>query len=277
MEQPRGAELAAEAWRPTGSPPEKVHAVAGADGRPVWTGPLDRLRFTRLEFLNRHAYLSRDWVFVHNPRAAGHSVSQCLYGRPLGHLPALRIQHAIGREAFRSRFVFGIVRCPVDRLVSAFRFSQAAGTPLVRQDWYRRPPRWALGEFSRFVQEWLIHKDVATLDFVFRPQSYWFTDAQGRPMVDRLFDISDAGAVLRLMQHRKSVGGPIGAWMNEAQAPAVDTERLPPATIDAILRFYQEDVALFGQVFTSRFTAGFDARRASRAPVRLPAARVAAG
>ena len=81
-----------------------------------------------LDILRRYPYWKRAGViFVHIPKSAGVAINTALYNRPLGHFFATDIQKVIP-NAFDSLLTFGVVRNPLDRLVSAYRFAKSGGT-----------------------------------------------------------------------------------------------------------------------------------------------------
>jgi hypothetical protein len=117
-------------------------------------------------------------IFIHVPKTAGVSVSRALYGRPLGHFTAVDIRRVLPRE-FGSLFTFGVVRNPLNRLISAYRFARAGGTSEMRM---KKPGIYSTEEFrtfDSFVFEWLVHQDLSSVDGVFRPQYLYLCDKSG--------------------------------------------------------------------------------------------------
>jgi chondroitin 4-sulfotransferase 11 len=128
-------------------------------------------------------------IFIHVPKAAGTSVNETLYGRFMGHSSALQVKR-FAPKTFAALPSFAIVRNPWERLVSAYQFARASvgeGSGLLagiqNPEQYKIP---AFAHFQTFVEEWLVGKEISTLDFVFRPQLPFVTDANGNVMVDHL-------------------------------------------------------------------------------------------
>ena len=71
-------------------------------------------------------YMAAGVVFVHVPKAAGTSVATATIGRRAGHFTAAEIRAAMG-PAFDRMFTFSVVRNPMDRLASAYRFARRGG------------------------------------------------------------------------------------------------------------------------------------------------------
>tara|TARA_B100000212_G_scaffold315324_1_gene269437 strand:- start:227 stop:580 length:354 start_codon:yes stop_codon:yes gene_type:complete len=65
-------------------------------------------------------------IFIHVPKAAGVSVNNAIYGRPLGHFYAIDVQ-SMYPKIFKDLFTFSVVRHPVDRLYSAYFFHARVG------------------------------------------------------------------------------------------------------------------------------------------------------
>lgn len=139
-------------------------------------------------------------IFVHVPKAAGVSVSRALYGRPLGHFQARDIRR-ICPETFASLITFGVVRHPVDRLYSAYRFARTGGTKemgMTHPEIYRTE---VFSTFDRFVGEWLVKQDLASIDGVFRPQHLYLCDG-AEIIVDQVIPLEQIGEGMHTLSAR---------------------------------------------------------------------------
>lgn len=128
-------------------------------------------------------------IFIHVPKAAGVSVALALYGRPLGHYTASDVMRRFPCE-FNDLYTFTLTRNPLDRAISAYRFSQQGGggeMAIAREDRYRGP---SFESFDRFVSEWLVAQDLLSCDPVFRPQSH-FIASNGAVLVDGVFRVEE--------------------------------------------------------------------------------------
>lgn len=108
-------------------------------------------------------------IFIHIPKVAGYSVSNVIYGRPLGHFTALEIKRAL-KSKFNDFYSFSLVRNPVARLISAYKFAKSGGTNLMG---IQNPTKYRIPEFDNFnlfVKKWLVYQDKDTIDGVFKPQ-----------------------------------------------------------------------------------------------------------
>ena len=152
---------------------------------------VDRLRFERLARIHRKSYLKqKKLVFIHNPRTGGQSFATLAYGKSLGHLTASKIKTAIGSDEYENRINVGFVRDPVERLISAYNFSRQGGTNIIKQNRFKRVPKWALERFDVFCREWLFKEKKENLDLVFRSQYLWFFDEDKKLIVNQICDLS---------------------------------------------------------------------------------------
>jgi hypothetical protein len=128
-------------------------------------------------------------IFIHVPKAAGVSVSRAIYGRTLGHFYAQDIKKVCPR-IFESLHVFAVVRHPVDRLFSAYRFAKKGGTDVMGMKdslYYVNHPSFT--SFEKFVTEWLVHQNLKKVDGVFRPQYLYLYDESESLIVDSVYKL----------------------------------------------------------------------------------------
>ncbi|WP_396271297.1 sulfotransferase family 2 domain-containing protein [Ideonella sp.] len=147
------------------------------------------------------------FVFVHIPKTAGTSVSQALakhcgvldlelggtafgeaiqtpYLRRHGlrkHSTAQEIRESIGAQRWASMSSFAVLRDPVERLASAYRFLKGWNSPLNTS----RVHMLALPTFTDFVASGLWEQSDG-LDQMFRPQAAWVLGANAEPLVQHL-------------------------------------------------------------------------------------------
>ena len=122
-------------------------------------------------------------MFIHVPKVAGTSINHALYGRTLGHYSALEIKNKFP-TLFNDSFTFSFVRNPWDRLLSAYHFAKQGRTETMGM---RNSKQYKIPEFDSFesfVLEWLAHKNVDELDFVFQTQSRFLVDVNGELLPD---------------------------------------------------------------------------------------------
>ena len=138
----------------------------------------------RCKFWKKHGC-----IFIHVPKAAGVSVNKAIYGRPLGHFYARDI-HSLCSTTFNSLFTFSVVRHPVDRLYSAYRFARQGGTDVMgmsNPDFYINHPDFI--SFEKFVTSWLKKQDLSKIDGVFRPQYLYLFDDSKNLLVDKFYKL----------------------------------------------------------------------------------------
>ena len=120
---------------------------------------LGSLRFRWLARRLPPEFVERGCIFVHVPKAAGHSIATALFGRVIGHR-TLADYESVAADAVANAFVFTFVRDPWDRLHSAYHYLCNGGT--------RREPDASFGRllaaryptFERFVHEFLDARTV---------------------------------------------------------------------------------------------------------------------
>ena len=205
---------------------------------------LDRLRFTRTGLKARLDYLKSGYIFVHVPRCGGTYAATLIHGRPLGHLYADFIRRKLlGDRLYAARTSVAFVRCPVERLISAYCFSLRGGTELVSQFPLHRPPRWALTDFRTFCEDWLFQQSLHRVDFIFRPQSWWLFDESGHLIVDEVSHLSRLDSWL---QEKGFISEDSPVKVNASEQGLAEEARraLSPSLIGSIRDFYAQDLEL---------------------------------
>ncbi len=194
--------------------------------------------------------LSRKFVFVHIPKCAGTSVEaafapfltandillgptaagirgQQFLGPALGlsmHSTATRIRDFMGSEAWESFFKFALIRAPVARLRSLYRFNLGRLeklTPEEREKYKAegtlpdRPP-YAYGivhaavtaaSFSEFAMQPTTWRSRAT-----RPLSHWLCDGDGNLLVDHVAKVETLDRDWQVIRKRVGIDVELGMW-----------------------------------------------------------------
>ncbi|EJL22656.1 sulfotransferase family 2 domain-containing protein [Novosphingobium sp. AP12] len=197
-------------------------------------------------------------LFIHVPKNAGTSVCDRLYGEQIKH-ETVRYYAMVAPDVLDLPS-FAIVRDPVARFLSAYRYARSDGT---RDRAVARPFNARYRAFA-CVDDAIDHlataRSLFDIDHIFRPQSWYLTDARGECRIDTLVPyealgllgditgLSELGALPRLNR----CGG--------AMPPALDPSQ------EAFVRdFYGSDFALRRRaaVLTSRTFHPCSARRAT--------------
>ncbi len=122
------------------------------------------------------------------PAALSHSFYTAVYGDRIAGLPS-----------------FSIVRDPVDRLLSAYRFIRAGGTAIMATSHFERAQLPRSASFAEFVAHLARHPATIGRLVSLRLQSGYILDAAGGFQVDRVFLNEGDGASARpcrLSRHR---------------------------------------------------------------------------
>lgn len=190
---------------------------------------LDRIRDSRL-------------LFIHVPKNAGTSICDRLYGAQMKHCSA--IYYARVAPDVLALPSFAIIRDPVDRFLSAFRYARSGGT---RHRTISAPFRKHYGAFHT-IDDAIDHLAEARspfdIDHVFRPQSWYVLDARGRPAVDRLIPYEQIGDIGRRLGREELASLPEFNRSRECR------ERPTACQLDFLHSFYEADFALRHQALT---------------------------
>lgn len=209
----------------TGDIPERLIGM----GLPV---PLNAKRRRRLA-----AIRASDVLFIHVPKNAGTSLSMALYGQTITH-DTIRYYDSVAPDLVASALSLAVVRDPVERFVSAFRFAQSGGAD--RQ--VSAPFRSTYAKFASIddaLDHLEQHCDPFAIDHIFRSQSWYVTNTAGQLVVQHLVPIDDLARLSHLLPDRKL--SPV-AKLNKSYTAAVEVslaQRL------RICRLYHEDVLLW--------------------------------
>lgn len=209
----------------TGDIPERLIGM----GLPV---PLNANRRRRLA-----AIRASDVLFIHVPKNAGTSLSMALYGRTITH-DTIRYYESVAPDFLASAVTVAVIRDPVERFVSAFRFAQSGGTH--RQ--VSAPFRSTYAGFAS-IDDALDHleqnRDPFAVDHIFRAQSWYLTDRDGRMAVRQLVPIDGLGQLRSLLPDTRSAAIP---RLNRSHAGTV---KVSNAQRDRIESLYPDDVAMW--------------------------------
>ncbi len=186
-------------------------------------------------------------LFIHVPKNAGTSICDRLYGAQMKHC-SIRY-YAKAAPDLLALPSFALVRDPIDRFLSAFRYARTGGT---RHRTVSAPFRERYATF-RTIDDAIDHLAEARspfgIDHIFRPQSWYVLDAQGRSAVDRLIPYEQIGEIgKRLGREELST---LPDFNRSSETGGHETDRRPtPHQFDFLHRFYAADFALRHQAVT---------------------------
>lgn len=194
-------------------------------------------------------------LFVHVPKNAGMSVSQAIYGEQTKHRSMTWYRRVAPDVAAMPSFA--VLRCPIDRFLSAYAYARAGGS---RDNSIAAPFQPTYSAF-RSIDDALDHVEQATdpyhVDHVFRPQSWYITDRKGNLAVNDLLMMEDIHDISRIVP-----------WVEEQDLPhlnrSIGKPRLSGRQIDRLERLYSEDMMLVEQA---------RAETAPMLPLRVASAR----
>jgi hypothetical protein len=129
----------------------------------------------------------RNLIFIHVPRVAGTSICRALYGPRCTRHHSIRYYKAVAPAFWACADSFALLRDPFDRFASSYAFVRSGGTESCRlSDVFVRQTAGLrnVDDYLSFIED----RDVLSLDFVMRPQSWFVCDLEtGAPLVRQLF------------------------------------------------------------------------------------------
>ncbi|HUD31257.1 MAG TPA: sulfotransferase family 2 domain-containing protein [Novosphingobium sp.] len=197
-------------------------------------------------------------LFVHVPKNAGTSICEALYGRQIKH-ETVRYYAMVAPDVLDLPS-FAVVRDPVARFLSAYRYARGGGTA------DRAVARPFNARYRRFsgIDDAIDHLACArspfAVDHIFRPQSWYLTDAAGDCRVDTLVPYEALGQLGDIVDLRGLDDLPRLNRCRSGAPPALD-----PSQEAFVRAFYASDFALRQKAapFTSRTSRPCSARRAT--------------
>lgn len=206
----------------------------------IWRKFPDRVR-TPVDIMRRCArWKAAGVIFVHVPKAAGVSVSRAIYGRPLGHFFAKDIRR-VCPETYASLPVFGVVRHPIDRLYSAYRFSISGGTRDMRVENPEVYQSDSFTSFEKFVCEWLPKQNFNEVDVVFKPQHFYLCDGD-KIIVNKVIKLEH---LIEGMRELSTLIGQEIVLGHHNKSPELPIEIASAETLSVIKQIYKQDFDLF--------------------------------
>lgn len=132
-------------------------------------------------------------LFVHVPKTGGTSISKIVYGRNLPHFTAEFFDAVFG-DALAGTPSFAVLRHPMLRLMSCYRFTISGGTEIMASNRFERRRLGGLESFPAFVDFLYGCRDrLQSLPSTFHPQASFVLDKKSTVMVDRLFALDETG------------------------------------------------------------------------------------
>ena len=158
----------------------------------------------------------RGILFIHIPKNAGTSITHALYGMNVGHETIRYFQRRMhGLTDFPS---FAILRDPVQRFMSAYRYARAGGSSSRHVAHGFRATYMAFGGIDDALDHITHVRSPYGIDHIFRPQTWYLTDTHGHIGVDHLFMLDDMASIQDFIRHYTPT--PIG-HANAGECPEV--------------------------------------------------------
>ncbi|AQU86363.1 hypothetical protein B0W47_01615 [Komagataeibacter nataicola] len=189
---------------------------------------------------------ARGLLFIHVPKNAGTSITRALYGMDVGHETIRYFQRRLpDLVRFPS---FAILRDPVQRFLSAYRYARAGGSGARQVAQGFRAHYMALRDLDDALDLVAQARNPYHIDHIFRPQTWYLTGHDGIIAVNRLFMLDEMARIERFIAPFGS--GPI-THVN-ATAAGEKGELPSPDQIRRIRRIYRADYDLIARTRQAR-------------------------
>ncbi len=194
-------------------------------------------------------------LLIHVPKTAGTSLSTVLYGREIGHLPAVDVA-VLYPIRFGAWLKFAVLREPVDRFLSAYDFLKAGGNHETDERFSRRFLA-AFDDVSAFLDAWSdrqFRHDVTSW-YHFRPQTFYVS-------IGSVCIVNHLARYDHLEGDLQSVIGRAVALpeINRTPGKRTDASALSPRALETLHDYYRSDFRLWrfcneqrGNLFGRRF------------------------
>ena len=179
-------------------------------------------------------------IFIHVPKNAGFSFSQALYGRPLGHFRAYDVRK-VCPKSFLNLFTFGVVRHPISRLYSAYKFAVNGGTLNMGIKDSQKYQSNAFSSFDHFVVDWLTKQTLTNIDGIFQPQYFFLCDNE-KIIVDEILYFEKFNNKKKILLDKKKKEIVLDVY-NKSTGKQLG--KCSKETIQIIHKIYQKDFEIF--------------------------------
>ena len=136
----------------------------------------------------RKKFLRRGVVFIHIPRNGGTSIATALYREGVSHVTAKALYHNSEQE-FRALPSFSIVRNPIDRFISSYRFIRRGGARLVKLSPYWNRQFADINDINSLICACEKQVDINRFEYTLRPQYGFLHSRGGDLLIEHLFTL----------------------------------------------------------------------------------------
>ncbi len=186
-------------------------------------------------------------IFIHIPKCAGISISECLFSEQVGHWMIWKYQ-AYDAIKYGSYFKFSFVRNPWDRILSAYTFMKKGGINSYDKFWGEKYLK-GLDDFEQFIlaleNKSFANKVKGSLHFL--PQRLFLLNLENKIDLDFLGRFENLENDFELLKQESNLQGELRK-LNKSKH-RVYTSYYTTKMQKIVADFYQEDIDTFKYSF----------------------------
>jgi hypothetical protein len=184
-------------------------------------------------------FLKYKCIFIHIPKCAGTSIKNSLFSSKChSHMP-LNFYEKAHPEFYREAFKFSIVRNPISRAYSAYRYLKfgSNGRNATCKELINK-----YDDFDSFILNWLKPENAKKIIF-FNPQYEYLTNSLGKISVDFIGKQESINMDFLKIQQILGVAGNL---KHDNPSSGENQPAFKKQTVDILKEIYKKDFELFG-------------------------------
>lgn len=183
------------------------------------------------------AFDKNNVLFIHIPKSAGTSVSEALYGEDTWHYSAKELKF-INRHKFNEYYKFAVVRHPLDRIISTYRYAQSHIQNNQTTSLSFMRDYISINDFiDKCLDDEFIHEH-----YFFWKQADYVCNFKGKVIVDRIIKFENLATEIYKVSNDTQIELNL-RQLNKSQFKISET--VSKANKEKVYRLYKDDFELF--------------------------------